>query len=241
MSATPELLLGVYGDDENMSSDEPINVTGTGEPPPPERPSIPARRGGARAAAEAAKPAEVVETTATEPAKPAEQAPATIPANPSPSEPAAASTPAPTRRRPAPPAPAQAVTPPPAESNQLGTPETCPEIAPGVNIAGFHGKAWPQLVQFTVISAAATPYPAGSTGAIVKMTVKADRYEGPLFSMDGAAMKDGAPVITSALLKVGAEVQANWYVVPKAKAGVKDYGRPPSLVCQDLEEASTFG
>ena len=244
------------------------NVTATVEGPsepsgeaPASRPEMPARRGGARAVAEAAQPAL---PAPSEPSGTPEEAPKPEPAKPT-APAAGVSTPAPTRRRPAaatvapatpppaessPPAAVEAAktvsktvsTPPPAASGPIGEKSKCPEIAPGVTLAGFHGKAWPQVIQFEVVEAVAAPY--GSKSALVDIKVTADGYKGHVFCMEGAALNEqGAPMLTSKILKPGALLEANWNAVPRSTGGVTNYTRPPVIVISAIDvqkEDSTF-
>ena len=74
--------------------------------------------------------------------------------------------------------------------------------------------------------------------------VTADGYKGHVFCMEGAALNEqGAPMLTSKILKPGALLEANCNAVPRSTGGVTNYTRPPVIVISAIDvqkEDSTF-
>jgi hypothetical protein len=253
---TPELLLGVYADDEMPEADDlPRNVTGTAEnppaggftgmppaeaPAPTARPPMPAgrrRRGAAAALAEGAVdvPATTPVTESQQPAEAAKPAVAAPPAAATPTEPPKAATPAETKAATPPPAEA-----PPAESQK--TAKDCPPLAPGITLAGYHGKPWPQVIPFEVVEVVARRKERGNKDPYLEFLVKAAGYEGKAFAFNPEAGPKlvnsddaGNLLITSNIIHAGAKLEGNFTATPRGGPGGPDYSRPPLLIISAIE------
>jgi phage recombination protein Bet len=226
-----------------------------------ERPALPEpKKGGAKAAAASESPAQAAgDNTAQAAAGKQAAAPATgsqeataKPAQNTPDAPKTAENQSPatstrrTRRSPAggqatpaqPPAQQPAASETPAAAGPAAPgPESCPEIAPGVTLIGFHGKAWPQLLQFTLKEV--TPKIAAGTTPYLDLVVKAQGYEGKAASFEGVAVgQDGQATITNPLLKPGAELEANFRAKVRGRPEAPVYNRPPALMLTDIVEAT---
>lgn len=243
---TPELLLGVYTPDEMDEPPERLVVPGvegakvvgpgaesgapagqTGGQAPKagdtgKRPDVPGRRGGVKDAKTV--PGETIETppnTSATPATEAKSSEATPPAD---------------SKTPAPDANAGAgATPPPVKR---------PEIAPGVNEVGFHGKTWPMVADVTIVSA--EPKKAGEQ-LYVKVKGIIEGHDGELefTTVEGIAMVSGVPTINTPLLAAGAVLNANIKVKDRPKKGTKlpDLERAPALFLEAIADpdAGPFG
>lgn len=210
---------------------------------PSGRAELPARRGSARAAAE------VAETPEATPA-PASQGEDSTRKNENAAEPAAVVPPAAAVEAEAPKATEQKPAETKTRTNKKAeepkpVEKVAPDVAPGVNLAGFHGKAWPQVLRLTIRAIdrlAVTP--AGRPVAII--TAEAEGHQGALkfVTFEGVALgADRKPAINSPLLEVGREIEANVKAnlrpkpdpADKAKT-VLNYDEPPALYAEGLAD-----
>lgn len=182
------------------------------------RPKPPARRGGARAAAEIVteteeeKAAKKVspEGSGTSPAPSAAgQPPAAAPAA------AAEPTSTPTETKAATPAPAADPKSAPKDVKAAGVAQETPaaggddyskvpECAPGVGMAGFHGQPWPRMLNLEVVSTRFVVTPQKTPLAII--TANVEGHEGgtlDLVTLENVAIKDGQPFSDSPLYVAG--------------------------------------
>lgn len=189
--------------DEDDRSEILRNVTGTGDDSassstdaPAERPKTPARRGGARAATEVVVPqneqGQSEQSEQKTPDAKVESKAETKAADPV---------------EPAKTAPAKTET-------QAEAPAGPPDVAPEVNLAGFHGKPWPHTLILRQVKAPKLMMtPAGKPVAVIEAT--AEGHDGILtfVSFEGLGTRkiDGkdAPTITNTLLADGQVISAN--------------------------------
>lgn len=223
--AARQVIHGLPMDSDEYTMSQMTNVTPESEAPKPEeRPAPPARRGGAAAAKNTSAPA------------PASDAGNTIEAEiiPPKVEPAPAAAPAAT-----PPAEAPVEPAPAAPAAAPATPEA-PEIAPGVNMTGFHGKKWPVLLKPTVTTVKRAKTPQGTPLLIVGIKNEdGGDFSGEFVTFEHVEMKDGQPVKTADWLKEGAVIEANFRAkIRPDKTGQPDYSRPPAIYAEQVTEAT---
>lgn len=246
------LAVGAAGEEQAAN-----HANGAENPAPAERPKAPARRGSA-AAAKAAQADTAVDVHAA-PATNGNTSDASAPASAQTSSAPASDTQPAARIQ-------QQAEAPTSEKSSAATngnaktetttadkpaakapPPTPPDIAPGVSFAGFHGKAWPQLLRMELTSVEPAQTPAGKP--LIKLGVKHEGYTGDALTFEGVEIREEGdkklPVITKPFLKVGQVIEANFRAKlrpskVKDAAGVAepDYTKPPALFAENISAAT---
>ncbi|WP_043588116.1 recombinase RecT [Geminisphaera colitermitum] len=214
--------------------DDLKNVTGTAPedgaaPPagelPAARPKSPSRRGGAAAAKQVttADAGADEDPTPPEPPPPAAAGDTTIEAEvttvaAAPAAPAAESPPPARRQQQPPPSPA-----PEAPPDKTAA---APEIVPGVNFHGFHGKAWPQVLRLTIQKVSLAVTQAGKP--LAKLQVATEGFAGEILTFEGVGIHDATqkPIILTPFLKEGSEIEANITAKLRPSKERDDAGKP---------------
>lgn len=223
-----QVIHGIPFDEEEKVTSE-INVTGTdGENQQAEvekRPSAPARRGSAKAAGEASVAGAA---TTTKPKDDAIDVTATTTTE---------STTQPEKTD-------KAEQPPVVEKSVDKVADkipVAPDIAPGVSMAGFHGKNWPLLIRFIVteVKRAKTPQAKPLLILSIKNEDGAPAFVGECVTFEHVEMVEGQPVNKAAWLKSGAIIEANFTAkIRPDRQGQPDYSRPPALYAEQVTEAT---
>lgn len=259
----PELMLGVYSDDEmpDGDDDEPKNVTtegGTAERPAP--PARQNRRGGASAAksdastadsaaasdAKVADPkfggpttdAEIVDATAEQGAEAAERD-AALKADEERKATLAASEKAKADA-------AALASKLAADKARADVTVQSPEVMPGVSFEGYHGKGWDHPLSGTVKSVTVAVVP-GSTPPKVYAKVEVDtgREVLPISTYEGVQIVDSKPMATLTALAPGGIIQftvkpqfnlAKDPATKKTIPGSPDRTRAPVLMARNITE-----
>lgn len=85
-----------------------------------------------------------------------------------------------------------------------------PEVCPGVSFAGFHGKAWPQLLRLEIVSPPILSVtPTGK--AVLQLKVKTEGFEGDVVTFECIDIDSGTnqPRITKSFIAAGKFIEAN--------------------------------
>jgi hypothetical protein len=124
----------------------------------------------------------------------------------------------------------------------MKTAADCPPLAPGITIAGYHGKPWPQVLQFELIEVTARRKERGTKEPYAELLVKTAGYEGKAFAFNPEAgpklvdLAGESPTIVSKILHAGSKLDGNFTAQPRGTAAGPDYTRPPLLIVSAIEE-----
>lgn len=227
---TTEELGDIPADEPARGPDNAKSVTPAGgdDVTPPagetkERPKTP-RRGGARAAA-AAVDLEVPAVPAPEPDSPAPQSAPASESQPSTTPPAAA-----------------AGDSAPGKLDAAPLPK-CPDVAPGIDLRGFHGKWWPLRLTLQVKALGRLAVqPSGKPVAVLECEVEG--HEGVLsfvtnegLRLDTSGEKPKA-VLDTQLFAAGQLLDARVFAKQRPKNGVPSTELAPALWLEDIKDAT---